>query len=329
MILPLHPHPFEDELLTSWMVRLSFANGFFLHTFYNKVLNYKLPIWNRDVDRYSPAELFNLLAGVTGQSYKRLEMLTFTEYECFLYNKVTINGNSRWIMPLGIYHRKRKRFGMQFCPVCLKENIYYRKKWRLALFAICEKHKCLLYEDCPNCGAPISFHRLGMGIKDDIIPNENIGKCFSCSVDFKEVLAVYPQGIKISLLDNYAKFLYSFLEKRQIILNKSNINGVDFYNGVRFIISAIIGRYGEKLRNEILIKTEIDLNKINHEKLVGFEYLPNNERLNIMAVVSWVVSDWPYNFVRVFKKVRFTKSNFTDYQISMPFWLSRVIKSID
>lgn len=34
-MLPIHPQPMSDELLTSWMVRLAFANGFALHTFYS------------------------------------------------------------------------------------------------------------------------------------------------------------------------------------------------------------------------------------------------------------------------------------------------------
>ncbi|WP_156038866.1 TniQ family protein [Chromobacterium haemolyticum] len=39
-MLPMHPQPQPREILSSWMVRQAFANGFMLHTFYDKLLGY-------------------------------------------------------------------------------------------------------------------------------------------------------------------------------------------------------------------------------------------------------------------------------------------------
>lgn len=76
MLLPLHPQPRPGEILSSWMVRLAFSNGFPLHTFYDKLLEYRAPIWNRDIDRHPANELLSILARNSGQRKSSLKSLT-------------------------------------------------------------------------------------------------------------------------------------------------------------------------------------------------------------------------------------------------------------
>ena len=60
MILPVHPNPFRDELLSSWMVRLAISNGWPFHTFYSKLLGLESPIWSRDIDKYAIESVYKV-----------------------------------------------------------------------------------------------------------------------------------------------------------------------------------------------------------------------------------------------------------------------------
>ena len=41
------------------------------------------------------------------------------------------------------------------CPKCIKEEMYYRKKWDLFFYTCCPKHNILLVETCKNCNKQI------------------------------------------------------------------------------------------------------------------------------------------------------------------------------
>ena len=70
-IWPIHLKPFDDELLSCWMVRLAHAYGVKPVWFWNRV-------WKRDavayrfVDRSAPVELLRLLSAGTGTRYERV-----------------------------------------------------------------------------------------------------------------------------------------------------------------------------------------------------------------------------------------------------------------
>lgn len=42
--------------------------------------------------------------------------------------------------------------GLRYCPLCLKENRYYRMIWQLKTSFACLKHKVWLIDSCPQCG---------------------------------------------------------------------------------------------------------------------------------------------------------------------------------
>lgn len=46
----------------------------------------------------------------------------------------------------------------RFCPLCLKEAIYFRCQWILKTSSICLKHNVWLHDRCPGCAKKIYFH---------------------------------------------------------------------------------------------------------------------------------------------------------------------------
>ena len=180
-MLPMHPQPKQDEILSSWLVRLAFANGFPLHTFYSSLLSYKAPIWSRDIDRHPSMELLKVLESHTHKSIIALQALTFSSYEGVLFEQLPMNGDAPWLLPAGVFHRTRLRAGMQFCPLCIQNDPvpYYRRCWRLALYPICGHHNCLMHQSCPFCHSPVIFHRHGIGRSKET-PDDALRLCHHC-----------------------------------------------------------------------------------------------------------------------------------------------------
>jgi hypothetical protein len=118
---PAHLQPKPDELLSSWIVRLAIAHGQKLHTFCSITWPRK-SIWNRDIDKSADVEIVRVLSRKTATHIKRAWATTLASYEGVLYEKHTRFGPAAWIMPVGIYHRKRMQFGLQYCPICLAED---------------------------------------------------------------------------------------------------------------------------------------------------------------------------------------------------------------
>src|SRR5918911_766517 len=138
-VWPAHVKPRRDELLSSWLVRLAAAHALKLHTFCALVWTRRKQIWNRDIEKCADDSILSLLAEKTATPPDKVTRTTLSDYQGRLYERHNPYGNTRWIMPVGIYHRTRRRYGLQFCPRCLAEDKepYYRRAWRLAFVTFC------------------------------------------------------------------------------------------------------------------------------------------------------------------------------------------------
>ena len=160
----MHLKPQQDEILSSWIIRLSHAHGYKVQTMCNFLFGRTGAIWNRDVDRLAPKKVKEILARISGATIEQVGNTTLRAYEGILFEQLNMNGMSRWKLPLGIFHRSRRRPGLLFCPQCLDEDTepYFRKRWRLALSTVCTKHRCYLLDACPECESPLAPHRADM-----------------------------------------------------------------------------------------------------------------------------------------------------------------------
>lgn len=184
---PVHLKPKDDELLSSWLVRLARAHRLKVHTFCSLTWPGK-QIWNRDIDNSADAELLEVLSIRTGTSINRVRATTLGYYAGILYEKHNTLGPSSWIMPIGIYHRTRKQYGLQFCPRCLAEDEepFFRRKWRLAFVVLCARHNTLLHDCCPHCGSPVNFHRGELGDYRKSVA-ESLTLCYICRFDLRSI----------------------------------------------------------------------------------------------------------------------------------------------
>ena len=184
---PVHLKPYPNEILSSWLVRLAHGHGLKLQTFCAIVFGRDKNIWNRDIDKFAPDWLIEHIATATGTSIQAVINTTLKSYGGIIYETHQPNGNTKCVNPLGIYHRTHKHYGLQYCPICLAhdQEPYFRKYWRLAFYTECEKHHILLHDRCPNCGHPINFHRVEIGMRSLIKPKLVIN-CFKCDYDLRD-----------------------------------------------------------------------------------------------------------------------------------------------
>jgi hypothetical protein len=183
---PIHYKPLPDELLSCWLVRLAHGHGMKVQTFCNVIFGNHHQIWNRDIDRLAPSWLLSELSNRTHTPMARVLNTTLRSYEGILYPKFRTAGALQWVLVLQMYHRKRKGYGLQFCPFCLNTDDvpYFRKQWRIALNTVCQRHGTRLLDRCPTCSSPVAVHRLDMRTRD-FNASESLSLCHACGFDLR------------------------------------------------------------------------------------------------------------------------------------------------
>jgi hypothetical protein len=321
-LLPIHPQPRDGEILSSWMVRLALENRFHLHTFYSKLLGYKHPIWTRDIDRSASSELIRVLSECSSCPKLKIEAATLRHYDGFIYEDVRTHGVARWIVPLGVYHRLHRK-GMQCCPLCLKdETPYYRLKWRTSFFTLCEKHKCFLIDECPNCKAIVEYHRLGIG-KYMNVRSPELNLCSHCYFNLAETPPVYPPRLPEHIIQEYRNTLKQVANNRWgRSLPFPTAHPLAFFHGLRGLLMLVNKRPCIELRKNINNFVPLNL-PLEKEWSLEFGYLNIRERFNLLMACFWLMHDWPERFVNVLKVSHLSRSRFAEDVDQFPFWLLR------
>lgn len=158
---PFTPQPIKGELLSSYLARIAHAHGAKPYSFY--AFHFPgVPIWNRDIDLSIQSGLLEKISACSGQSQATLQAMTLRAWLVQLApnpRAVQPSGVTPWINALGIFHRIRTRFGMQYCPACLYKTQAFLKIWRLAFVTVCPVHRVKLLDSCRHCDSPVMFHR--------------------------------------------------------------------------------------------------------------------------------------------------------------------------
>lgn len=184
---PAHPRPLPGEALSSWFIRCAHANGMKAQTFAVRNFGQERQLWNRDIDRHAPEWLLQTMSERTAVPLYLIEKMTARLFEGRLYQTKNSSGQLRWWLPLNLYHRTYRNFGVQYCPACLAEDAipYFRLGWRLAFYTFCPKHQILLHDRCHHCHQPVAFHRVELG-KANVLDAGDMNHCWNCAVLLSE-----------------------------------------------------------------------------------------------------------------------------------------------
>lgn len=215
---PIRYKPIPGELLSSWMVRLAHGHGMRVKSFCNLALGAETRVMTVDVDRFSPDWLLASLASHTGTRLDAVRQTTLRAYEGVLYPQFHVAGCLPWVISVKLPRNARLGPGLQFCPYCLRDDPvpYFRLHWRVALQTFCERHRCLLLDRCPNCGACLFIQRVDASLRHT--ESDGICHCHNCDYDLR--LAEAP------LVDDRGTGLLPELQRLMDYLSTSQAMGL-------------------------------------------------------------------------------------------------------
>ncbi len=322
---PVHPRILEDELLSSWIMRLAHANGYKIHTFLSLYFGRDKQVWNRDIDKLAPDWIIDGLSDWTGISRGKIKLSALSSYEGFLYERHNPYGNTKWLLPLGVYHRTRRRNGIQYCSRCLQEDAepYYRKFWRLALYTYCPSHSILMRDRCYSCGAPVVFHRTELG-KKVFAERSPIHTCFNCGVDLRAAPIqqyFWPTEKIHKAYTRWSKgFTLGFLHLSNIELNYSHLG----YEILRQMCKLLISQSGVHTLSPKEVSKISGIDYCSTDSSI-FEWMPLMQRHTYLLLAMWLLENWPFRFIRVINKMGLQSSTLLKDMESTPFWYEQII----
>lgn len=285
---PIRYKPLPDELLSSWLVRLAHGHGLKVQTFCNLIYGNRLQVWNRDIDRLGPDWLVNELSARTGTQLEIAYGTTLRAYEGLLYRQFKLSGVLPWILTLKMYHRKYEGFGLQYCPLCLREDSepYFRKSWRVAFNTVCIKHQCMLRDRCPSCGAGVAFHRRDMG-SPDVALDDSLAVCHQCGFDLDDAKA---ESI-ISYDKQASDWLASLCEQ---LIREDPIQPtleLDTFGVMRQLAMLMTSRYPTVMLHEHVCDRVGVLPVQMTKARIAIETRPLHERHHLSQLISWLMAD--------------------------------------
>lgn len=326
---PAHVKPKPDELLSSWLVRLATAHSLKLHTFCALAWSRRKQIWNRDIDKCADGTILSVLVEKTATPPRRVALTTLAAYEGYLYERHNPYGNTKWIMPVGIYHRTRRAYGLQFCSRCLSEDQepYYRRSWRLAFVTLCETHHVSLIDRCPHCHSPCNFHRSEMGDRRKWLA-DSITLCHACRYDFRKAPVQDVQQPFGRRVLEFQKLLTKAMLSGWIRVSERSAIDSHFYFTVLHQLMKVCATprratsLREEVRNTLGIKDNVPTLM---KECRDIERMGINERRTLLGMADYLLGEWPHRFIRLCQSHRVWSSTLLRELNPAPFWFWSVI----
>ncbi len=323
---PVHPHRLDDELLSFWIVRTAHANRIKLQTFTTLGFGRAATLWNRDVDRSASDALLRALSAQTGSSVENLRGGMLSAYEGTLYERHNANGNTNWILPLGIYHRMRRSFGVQFCPLCLffDSTPYFRRSWRLSFSTMCDSHGTMLHDRCPACTSPVIYFRNDLGKRSDYHIGEHVS-CWKCGFDLRRAAAYEPSGPDGKTV-MALRSLVAFHDLGWWFQGGTDIPyGHLYFDGLHHLLTFLSSARGRCLLEFVERETGWRAAVGEQAGRIPFDLRPVGVRHELLVAALWLLDDWPSRFVGAAKSVGLAQSHILRNE-HLPFWFESEIR---
>ena len=211
-----------------------------------------------------------------------------------------------WLNSVGIYHRKRKGFGLQYCPQCLAEGAFYKKEWRLSFVTACLDHNCSLSDCCGRCQAPICFHR-----NDALMLN-----CWCCGFPLGKPASAYDSGLEERIAGQ--RMLMRLLNEQSANVGFSPIGSPPYFAGISLLLRTI------KTKLAHVDKASLVYPPIVHCAGERIELQRLGSRAEQCRVVFRLLNGWPESLVELGAELRLTQCSF-DRKDPLSDWLKPAV----
>lgn len=288
--------PCTGELLSSFLTRVAWRHGSSPTRFC--ALHFPgVAIWTRDVDRSAPPQLIRAIATKCGRSIREVQQMTLQEAHRSLSGG-SAGGVAPWILPIGVYHRTRRKHGLQYCPACLTDGHGFKVMWRYAFVTLCPIHLSVLRDGCPHCDAPVA-------------PHQQLAHTHRCHVchqrlaepglrnDFGQAGAERLQDMCLAALSSGA-----------VSVGNRKQEAAAFFPGLRALASA----YAQALRQESGLPGGL------------LERMRVTRRIEVMPKLLELLQDWPKAFLQFAGERRLTQRTFCG--ATLPTWLKSTVQRL-
>ena len=324
---PLHFKPYHDELLSSWVVRLSRAYGMEAGRFCASVWRHPT-FWSRDIDKGIYPEVLEVLIDRTATPLPRVLNTTFWGYRSFPAWDLYDNGVSPWLLSIGLRGRRRHRPWLQYCPSCLHDDDdpYFRRKWRLLFVTVCPRHRCQLLDRCVACSAPCNI---------DQVPSDAaaITHCYRCQFDVRRAQA--PP------LDNTAgryclmqlqTLLIEGLHRGLYPLSQTQLVSTEEFLSVLRHLGRLLGtrKHSGELRSGLCGEMGEPYFEPSFPSAQGraIEVLSVMDRFRLMLLLAWWLGDWPDQFVAICAMAKLTVTDLRSNFSHRPDWYEEAVGQV-
>lgn len=318
LLWPVHLKPLEDELLSSWLMRLTRAYNSIPHSF-TRHLWPGQSVWTRDIDRLAPSRIVHDLAQHTGVSWQRAFGTSLKAYEGVVFERLVRSGVTPWILPLQIWHRLRLRPGQQYCPACLAAGEpYFRRRWRLSFVTGCTAHGLVLLNRCVACDAPVNFNRAAYWVP-------KLSTCFNCGGNLADGLAA---ALRLDRQELAAQrhLQYTIVRGYLDLDDFGPVYSNRYLAGYRVLCRVLLSPRGHTalaaLTRENALPS-LDLKTLGEDNI---DFAPIELRRHVV-LASWkLLRHWPEGFTVFCGEQRIRGSDLRRDGPELPYWMHRIVR---
>lgn len=294
--LPVHVKPQPDELLSSWLTRLSLVHGTGLREFCNHLWP-TLRLWGKDIDGHTDSDVLAVLAQKTATALPHVVATTYNAYEGQLFARFKPNGVTPWLLFNAMQRACRRLPALQYCPQCLRTDVdpYFRRHWRLGFITLCSVHRLQLRDRCPACRAPVNFHCLSYEA-------QTLAVCHQCRFDLRLAnLPVIEDNPVPQRLVAFQTFLLQALATSGCQLPVHGVVPACDYFRVLHQLTRVLVTYRQAEHYRPRLCSHFGLPDFTPHFLsprrCAVEVLSVEDRLQLMQLLACWLEEWPDQFV--------------------------------
>jgi hypothetical protein len=323
---PIHLKPYVDELLSSWVVRLSRAYGTDARRFCASV--WPRAAWSRDIDTGSYVDVLEVLSDKTATPRARVCETTFGGYRGFPAQELTRHGRSPWLLRTGERTSQRHRAGVSYCPACLQEDEepYFRRPWRLTCVTVCPHHCCQLLDRCAACAAPCTLYH---------VPGNAaaITCCSCCQFDARQAQApAWPRRADHRRVLQFQTALVDALHYGWYpLVPTASVATAEYLAVLRHLGRLVITQQrAHELRRECSgpLDAPADVPFLLSSSGRAIEALSVTDRFALMQVLEWWLEQWPERFVTMCAMAQLTRTDLSGGFRDAPDWYAAAVAQV-
>jgi hypothetical protein len=323
---PGHCQPAVDELLSSWLTRLSLAHGLDVRTL-GAVLRPGKGIGSGDIDRCVHPTILAGLAEKTATSINQVWAMTLNAYAGRLFVELKSN-TTRWLLMNAMQGHRRQLNALQFCPQCVRSDPspYFRRHWRLGFVTVCGRHRRRLLDCCPLCQEPVNYQCLDRQA-------HSITCCHQCGFDLRRAPAPTLDDTPLNqCLILWQQDLLDAVKTGGYTFSSATATPLDYLRVLHQLAQLLLTRrHADYWRDRLCYRLGLaafDPGFVASKPRI-VEALSVYDRFQLMRLLAWWLNDWPERFITVCFDILIWSGDLLARMSAPPPWYESIVQQVN